>query len=122
MGDGPNDRGLSRQHVIRAAEASLGRHGTDIDLHQIQRWDEGTPVEETMHALDDLVRSGKVRYIGASTNGSLAIRYCEYTARAAGWTEFVSMQNLYNLAYREDGRELASLGRGHRPHAVQDHI
>jgi 1-deoxyxylulose-5-phosphate synthase len=112
MGDGPYDRGLSRRHILSAVDASLRRLGTDyIDLYQIHRWDDDTPIDETMRALDDLVRAGKVRYLGASTMYAWQFAKAQYTARAAGWTEFVSMQNLYNLAYREEEREMIPLCR-----------
>ncbi|MGH6881489.1 MAG: aldo/keto reductase [Hypericibacter sp.] len=110
MGDGPNDRGLSRKHILTAVEASLRRLGTDhIDLYQIHRFDPETPIEEMAEALDILVRSGKVRYIGASSMfawqfmKSLAIQAREGLAR------FQTMQNHYNLAYREEEREMMPL-------------
>jgi aryl-alcohol dehydrogenase-like predicted oxidoreductase len=111
-GDWPNDRFLSALNIRRACEDSLRRLGTDhIDLYQIHRWDDATPVEETMRALDDLVRAGKVRYLGASSMYAWQFAKAQYTARAGGWTEFVSMQNLYNLAYREEEREMIPLCR-----------
>jgi aryl-alcohol dehydrogenase-like predicted oxidoreductase len=111
-GDAPTSRGLSRKHLHAAVDASLRRLGTDhIDLYQIHRWDDATPVEETMRALDDLVRAGKVRYLGASSMYGWQFAKAQYTARAGGWTEFVSMQNLYNLAYREEEREMIPLCR-----------
>jgi len=110
MGDGPNDKGLSRKHILSAVEASLRRLGTDhIDLYQIHRFDPETPIEEMAEALDNLVRSGKVRYIGASSMfawqfmKSLAIQAREGLAR------FQTMQNHYNLAYREEEREMMPL-------------
>jgi 1-deoxyxylulose-5-phosphate synthase len=107
MGAGPNDRGLSRKHVMAAVDASLRRLGTDyIDLYQIHRWDDGTPVEETMAALDELVRAGKVRYLGASLMRTWQFVKAQYTAAAGGWTRFVSMQTRYNLVYREEEREM----------------
>jgi aryl-alcohol dehydrogenase-like predicted oxidoreductase len=107
MGPGPNDRGLSRKHIMEAVDASLRRLGTDhIDLYQIHRWDDETPIEETMAALHDLVRAGKVRYLGASLMRAWQFAKAQYTARAAGWTRFVSMQTRYNLTYREDEREM----------------
>jgi aryl-alcohol dehydrogenase-like predicted oxidoreductase len=107
MGAGPNDRGLSRKHVMDAIDASLRRLGTDhVDLYQIHRWDDHTPVEETMRALDDLVRAGKVRYLGASLMYAWQFAKAQHVARAAGWTPFVSMQNRYNLVYREEEREM----------------
>jgi len=112
MADGPGRGGLSRQHVMAAVDASLRRLGTDyIDLYQIHRWDDSTPIEETMQALDDLVRSGKVRYIGASSMFAWQLAKAQYVARTAGLTEFVSMQNLYNLVYREEEREMLPLCR-----------
>ena len=107
MGEGPNDCGLSRSHIIDSCEASLRRLGTDhIDLYQIHRWDPETPIAETMQALDDLVRSGKVRYIGASSMWAWQLAKAQYTAELRGWTRFVSMQNHYNLLYREQEREV----------------
>ena len=106
-GAGPNDRGLSRKHMLSAIDASLRRLGTDhVDLYQIHRFDPDTPVEETMNALDDLVRAGKVRYIGASAMYAWQFAKLQHCARAHGWTQFVSMQNRYNLVNREDEREL----------------
>ncbi|QUQ64355.1 aldo/keto reductase [Kutzneria sp. CA-103260] len=106
-GPGPNDRGLSRKHITDAIDASLRRLGTDhVDLYQIHRWDYETPIEETMAALDDIVRSGKARYIGASATYAWQLTKAQYTARRGGWTRFVSMQNRYNLAYREEEREM----------------
>ena len=107
MGPGPNDRGLSRKHVMDAVDASLRRLGTDhIDLYQVHRWDHDTPVEETMRALDDVVRAGKIRYLGASLMRTWQFAKAQYTARIAGWTPFVSMQTRYNLVYREEEREM----------------
>jgi aryl-alcohol dehydrogenase-like predicted oxidoreductase len=107
MGKGPNDYGLSRKHIMSAIDASLERLGTDyVDLYQIHRWDYDTPIEETMQALHDIVRAGKVRYIGASAMFAWQFAKAQYTADLHGWTRFVSMQNHYNLIYREDEREL----------------
>ncbi|MEU1788725.1 aldo/keto reductase [Streptomyces sparsogenes] len=107
MGPGPNDRGLSRKHIMAGIDASLRRLGTDhVDLYQIHRWDPETPVEETMEALHDVVRAGKARYIGASSMFAWQLAKAQYTAAAAGWTRFVSMQNHYNLLYREEEREM----------------
>ena len=107
MGPGPNDYGLSRKHILSAIDASLKRLGTDyVDLYQIHRWDYETPIEETMSALHDIVRAGKVRYIGASAMFAWQFAKAQYTADLHGWTRFVSMQNHYNLIYREDEREL----------------
>ncbi len=112
MGDGPNRGGLSRKHVFDGVHASLERLGTDyIDLYQIHRWDYGTPVEETLEALDDLVRSGKVRYVGASSMYAHQFARALYTADLHGWSRFVSMQNHYNLLYREEEREMLPLCR-----------
>jgi aryl-alcohol dehydrogenase-like predicted oxidoreductase len=107
MGPGANDRGLSRRHILSSIDASLKRLGTDyVDLYQIHRWDEQTPVEETMSALHDVVRSGKARYIGASVMAAWQFAKAQYTAQISGWTRFVSMQNRYNLVNREDEREM----------------
>ncbi len=107
MGKGPNDYGLSRKHIMSAIDASLKRLGTEyVDLYQIHRWDYETPIEETMEALHDIVRAGKVRYIGASAMFAWQFAKAQYTADLHGWTRFVSMQNHYNLIYREDEREL----------------
>jgi aryl-alcohol dehydrogenase-like predicted oxidoreductase len=112
MGDGPNQGGLSRLHIMRAVEDSLRRLGTDyIDLYQIHRWDYETPIEETLQALHDLVRAGKVRYIGASSMYAWQFAKTLYLADLRGWTRFVSMQNHYNLVYREDEREMIPLCR-----------
>jgi len=109
-GPGPNDRGLSRKHLLAAVDASLERLGTDyVDLYQIHRWDYETPIEETMAALHDIVRAGKARYIGASSMYAWEFAKAQYTARTAGWTSFVSMQNHYNLVYREEEREMIPL-------------
>jgi aryl-alcohol dehydrogenase-like predicted oxidoreductase len=106
MGPGPNDRGLSRKHIMAAADASLRRLGTDhIDLYQVHRWDDTTPIAETMDALQDLVRAGKVRYLGASL-----MRAWQFAiAQSTGPARFVSMQTRYNLVYREDEREMLPL-------------
>jgi len=110
MGPGPNDGGLSRKHVMSAIDASLRRLGADyVDLYQIHRWDDETPIEETMAALHDVVRAGKARYIGASSMYAWQFAKAQYVAQAAGWTRFVSMQNHYNLAYREEEREMIPL-------------
>jgi aryl-alcohol dehydrogenase-like predicted oxidoreductase len=112
MGDGPNDRGLSRKHVLSGIDASLRRLGVDyVDLYQIHRWDYATPIEETMEALHDVVRAGKARYIGASSMFAWQFAKAQYTARHNGWTEFVAMQNHYNLVYREEEREMLPLCR-----------
>jgi len=107
MGEGPNDYGLSRKHIMSAIDASLKRLGTDyIDLYQIHRWDYETPIEETMETLHDIVKAGKARYIGASAMFAWQFAKAQYTADLHRWTRFVSMQNHYNLLYREDEREL----------------
>jgi aryl-alcohol dehydrogenase-like predicted oxidoreductase len=107
MGAGPNDGGLSRKHVLSAIDASLTRLGTDyVDLYQIHRWDYDTPIEETMEALNDVVRAGKARYIGASSMYAWQFAKAQQVAATAGWTRFVSMQNHYNLVYREEEREM----------------
>ncbi len=112
MSDDPNDRGLSRKHVMAAVDASLKRLGTDyIDLYQIHRWDDDTPIEETLRALDNIVHAGKARYIGASSMMSWQFLKALYLADANGWTRFVSMQNHYNLVYREEEREMMPLCR-----------
>ncbi|MFD0854953.1 aldo/keto reductase, partial [Actinomadura adrarensis] len=110
MGDGPNERGLSRKHIMASIDASLRRLGTDhVDLYQIHRWDYETPIEETMEALNDVVRAGKARYIGASSMYAWQFAKAQFVAEAHGWTKFVSMQNHYNLAYREEEREMNPL-------------
>jgi aryl-alcohol dehydrogenase-like predicted oxidoreductase len=110
MGPGPNDRGLSRKHILAAVDDSLRRLGTDhVDLYQIHRWDDETPIEETMEALHDVVRAGKARYLGASSMYAWQFAKAQHTAAAAGWTRFVSMQNHYNLVYREEEREMIPL-------------
>jgi 1-deoxyxylulose-5-phosphate synthase len=112
LGDGPNDRGLSRKHLFDAIESSLSRLGTDyVDLYQIHRFDRDTPVEETLEALHDIVKSGKARYIGASSMFAWQFMKMLATADAHGWTRFVSMQNHYNLVYREEEREMLPLCR-----------
>ncbi|TDB98105.1 aldo/keto reductase [Actinomadura sp. 7K534] len=110
MGEGPNDRGLSRKHVLASIEDSLRRLGTDyVDLYQIHRWDYETPIEETMEALHDVVKSGKARYIGASSMYAWQFAKAQHVAEARGWTKFVAMQNHYNLVYREEEREMVPL-------------
>ncbi len=110
MGPGPNRRGLSRKHILEACDASLRRLKTDfIDLYQIHRWDFKTPIEETLEALDSLVRAGKVRYLGASSMAAWQFSKALYMARERGWHRFVSMQNHYNLVYREEEREMIPL-------------
>ncbi|MBS2533976.1 aldo/keto reductase [Catenulispora sp. NF23] len=110
MGPGRNDRGLSRKHILAGIDASLSRLGCDyVDVYQIHRWDYETPVEETMEALHDVVRTGKARYIGASSMYAWQFAKAQHTARANGWTPFLSMQNHYNLLYREEEREMIPL-------------
>ena len=110
MGPGPNDAGLSRKHIFSAIDASLQRLGTDyVDLYQIHRWDYDTPIEETLEALHDVVKAGKARYIGASSMHAWQFTKALYTADLHGWTRFVSMQNHYNLLYREEEREMLGL-------------
>ena len=110
MGPGPNDRGLSRKHLLAGIDDSLRRLGTDyVDLYQIHRWDDETPIEETMEALHDVVRAGKARYLGASSMYAWQFAKAQHTATAAGWTRFASMQNHYNLLYREEEREMIPL-------------
>jgi len=110
MGPGPNDRGLARKHVLSAIDASLRRLGTDyVDLYQIHRWDYETPIEETMAALHDVVRAGKARYLGASSMFAWQFARAQHTAERYGWTSFVSMQDHYNLLYREEEREMIPL-------------
>ena len=107
MSDDPNDRGLSRKHLLSSVDASLGRMGTDyIDLFVIHAFDPDTPIEETMEALHDIVRSGKVRYLGASTMFAWQFAQMNHVARHNGWTPFVNMQCQYNLLYREEEREM----------------
>lgn len=110
MHEGPNGRGLSRKAVMTEIDNSLRRLGTDyVDLYQIHRFDPATPVEETMEALHDVVKAGKARYIGASSMYAWQFSKAQYTARLNGWTRFVSMQNHYNLLYREEEREMLPL-------------
>lgn len=110
MRPGPNGQGLSRKAIMSEIDNSLKRLGTDyVDLYQIHRWDYNTPIEETLEALHDVVKAGKARYIGASSMYSWQFAQALYTADANGWTRFVSMQNYYNLLYREEEREMMSL-------------
>jgi aryl-alcohol dehydrogenase-like predicted oxidoreductase len=104
---GENGGGLSRKHILSGIDASLKRLKMDyVDLYQIHRWDKRTPIEETMEALHDVVRAGKARYIGASSMYAWQFAKAQYTADAHRWTRFVSMQNHYNLVYREEEREM----------------
>ncbi|MGD8167310.1 aldo/keto reductase [Herbiconiux sp. P16] len=108
--DGPNSRGLSRAHILTSIDDSLRRLGTDyVDLYQIHRWDDETPIEETMEALHDVVRAGKARYIGASSMWAWQFAKAQHTAERGGWTRFVSMQDQYNLLQREEEREMHPL-------------
>ncbi len=110
MGPGPNDRGLGRKHVLSAIDASLRRLGTEyVDLYQIHRWDYDTPAEETMEALHEVVKAGKARYIGASSMFAWQFAKAQHAAERHGWTRFSSMQNHYNLMYREEEREMLPL-------------
>jgi aryl-alcohol dehydrogenase-like predicted oxidoreductase len=107
MGEGPNDIGASRYHIMSAVEASLRRLRTDhIDLYQIHAWDESVPVAEMMRALDDLVRAGKIRYIGASQFSAWQLAHCNTFAEMMGWEQFVTIQTHYNLFERDAEREL----------------
>jgi len=109
-GDGPNERGLSRKHIMDAIDGSLSRLGMDhVDLYQVHRWDYETPIEETMSALHDVVQAGKARYIGASSMYAWQFAKAQAIARSHGWMPFVSMQNHYNLVYREEEREMNPL-------------
>jgi 1-deoxyxylulose-5-phosphate synthase len=109
-GDRPNQGGLSRKAIMTAIDASLQRLGTEyVDLYQIHRWDYETPIEETLEALHDIVKAGKARYIGASSMHAWQFAQALYTAERHGWTRFVSMQNYYNLLYREEEREMLPL-------------
>jgi aryl-alcohol dehydrogenase (NADP+) len=116
MGKQPNHRGLSRKHIMQGIDASLKRLGTDyVDLYQIHRWDYETPIEETMEALHDVVKAGKALYIGASSMYAWQFAKAQSVAQLNGWTPFVSMQNHYNLVYREEGIALipwSPLARG----------
>lgn len=106
-GETVNERGLSRKHIMDAIDGTLTRLGMDyVDLYQIHRWDRETPIEETMEALHDVVKAGKARYIGASSMYTWQFAKAQYIADLHGWTRFVSMQNHYNLAYREEEREM----------------
>jgi aryl-alcohol dehydrogenase-like predicted oxidoreductase len=107
---GPNGRGLSRKHILSAIDASLQRLHLDyVDLYQIHRWDPETPIEETMEALHDVVKAGKARYLGASSMFAWQFAKAQRVAERQGWTPFVSMQNHYNLIYREEEREMIPL-------------
>jgi aryl-alcohol dehydrogenase-like predicted oxidoreductase len=110
MSDDINDRGLSRKHILDSIDKSLQRLQMDyVDLYQIHRWDYETPIEETLEALNDVVRAGKARYIGASSMFAWQFAKALHTSEQHGWTKFVSMQNHYNLVYREEEREMIPL-------------
>jgi 1-deoxyxylulose-5-phosphate synthase len=112
MGEVPNDKGLSRKHIMDSIDASLRRLCTDyVDLYQIHRWDDETPIEETLDALDDVLRAGKARYLGASSMFAWQFSRALHLAGERGWGRFVSMQNHYNLIYREEEREMIPLCR-----------
>ena len=112
MGPGPNMSGLSRKHILQGCEASLRRLGIEaIDLYQIHRFDAHVAIDETLEALNDLVRSGKVRYIGASSGSAWRMALALSTAERRGWARFISMQDHYNLVYREEEREMIPLCR-----------
>ncbi len=112
MRPGPNGGGLSRRAILHEIDASLKRLGMDhVDLYQIHRWDDATPIEETMEALHDVVRMGKARYLGASSMYAWQFAKAQQVAERNGWTRFVSMQNHYNLLYREEEREMIPLCR-----------
>jgi aryl-alcohol dehydrogenase-like predicted oxidoreductase len=107
---GENGGGLGRKHILSGIDASLKRLKMDyVDLYQIHRWDQRTPIEETMEALNDVVRAGKARYIGASSMFAWQFAKAQHTAERHGWAKFVSMQNHYNLVYREEEREMIPL-------------
>lgn len=112
MGQDPNNAGLSRKHIMDAIDASLKRLGMDhVDLYQIHRWDPDTPIEETLEALNDVVRAGKARYIGASSMYAWQFARALLLSEHRGWSRFVSMQDHYNLVYREEEREMIPLCR-----------
>ena len=110
MGPGPNMGGLSRKHILQACDGSLARLGVEaIDLYQIHRFDPAVPIDETLEALNDLVRRGKVRYIGASSGSAWRMAKALSSSERRGWARFISMQNHYNLIYREEEREMIPL-------------
>lgn len=115
VGEGPNDRGTSRYHIMNGVEASLRRLQTDhIDLYQLHRWDDLTPIEETMRALDDLIRAGKVRYIGASAFAAWQLAKANLLAELRGWTSFVTVQSHYHMLEREVEREVLPFCRAEK--------
>jgi aryl-alcohol dehydrogenase (NADP+) len=110
MSEAPNDRGLSRKHILDSIDRSLERLGMEyVDLYQVHRWDYHTPIEETLEALNDVVRAGKARYIGASSMFAWQFMKALHVSERRGWAKFVSMQNHYNLVYREEEREMIPL-------------
>jgi aryl-alcohol dehydrogenase (NADP+) len=110
MSDDPNDKGLSRKHIMSSIDNSLKRLQMDyVDLYQIHRWDYSTPIEETMEALNDVVRAGKARYIGASSMFAWQFMKALHVSEINGWSKFISMQNHYNLVYREEERDMIPL-------------
>ncbi len=110
MGDKPNQSGLSRKHIMAAIDTSLRRLGTEyVDLYQIHRWDNETTIEETLEALHDVIKAGKALYVGASSMYAWQFARALYIADQHGWTRFISMQNHYNLVYREEEREMTPL-------------
>lgn len=112
MSDDPNDRGLSRKHILASIDRSLRRLGTDhVDIYWIHRWDPDTPIDETMEALHDVVRSGKVRYLGASSMYAWQLATAQHVAVTNGWTPFTAIQPHHNLLYREEEREILPLAR-----------
>lgn len=112
MGLGPNERGLSRAHILNSIDASLKRLGLDyVDLYQIHRYDPDTPIEETLQTLHEVVQAGKARYIGASSMYAWQFARMLHVSQVHGWARFVSMQNHYNLVYREEEREMLPLCR-----------
>lgn len=113
-GDGPNDQGASRYHMLNAVEASLRRlHSDHIDLYYVHNWDESTPIEETLRALDDLIRQGKVRYVGASNFASWQLAHANLLAEVRGWTPFVVLQSHYHMLERNAEREELPYCRAH---------
>jgi 1-deoxyxylulose-5-phosphate synthase len=114
MSDAPGDHGLSRRHILSSIDGSLRRLGTDhVDLYYVHRWDYQTPIEETMEALDSVVRAGKARYLGASSMYAWQLAEAQHVAERNGWHRFVAMQNHYHLAYREEEREMVPLCLAH---------